>query len=72
MKCNWRLWYDSRQGETYLVGVNISLLLEMWRRVMMLAKLGILGHIGVGFTSGGTTIPLDLIETEQELKGSLK
>ena len=37
MKCNWRLWHDSRQGETYLVGVNISLLLEMWRRVMMLA-----------------------------------
>jgi len=35
-------------------------------------KHGILGHIGVGFTSGGTTIPLDLIETEQELKGSLK
>ena len=33
---------------------------------------GILGHLGVKFTSGGTTIPLNLIETEQELKGSLK
>ena len=32
----------------------------------------ILGHLGVEFTSGGTTIPLNLIETEQELKGSLK
>ena len=33
---------------------------------------GILGHLGVECTSGGTTIPLNLIETEQELKGSLK
>ena len=32
----------------------------------------ILGHLEVEFTSGGTTIPLNLIETEQELKGSLK
>ena len=32
----------------------------------------ILGHLGVEFTSGGTTITLNLIETEQELKGSLK
>ena len=32
----------------------------------------ILGHLGVEFTSGGTTIQLIYIETEQELKGSLK
>ena len=31
---------------------------------------GILGHLGVGFTSGGITIQLIYIETEQELKGS--
>ena len=38
----------------------------------MTSRHGILGHLGVECTSGGTTIPLNLIETEQELKGSLK
>ena len=40
--------------------------------VMIVSRHGILGHLGVECTSGGTTIPLNLIETEQELKGSLK
>ena len=37
---------------------------------VVVARHIILGHLGVKFTSGGTTIPLNLIETEQELKGS--
>ena len=40
--------------------------------LLEISRHGILGHLGVECTSGGTTIPLNLIETEQELKGSLK
>ena len=41
-------------------------------RIRQTSRDVILGHLGVEFTSGGTTIQLIYIETEQELKGSLK
>ena len=61
-------------------GLNLTLVSIGPQQVDILAKAknvtenrhGILGHLGVECTSGGTTIPLNLIETEQELKGSLK
>ena len=55
-----------------VIVITLSHTIQSSLRMDGVSRHGILGHLGVECTSGGTTIPLNLIETEQELKGSLK